>query len=218
MTQGSAAGDPIPAGHVCDAARELWDANRIVGQIAAGPWRIARPGAVNGPAYTVRIARARRPREDALEDWFQAFDHVPEGAVVVVEAVGELRGAVIGDACAHRLAQQGARGVIVDGIVKDYDGIAGSGLPSWVRGAGVEGMLVPLMHIEAGVPIRCGGVPVAPGDTVAADGDGIFVVPQEDAEAVLEIARGMAEAEQRMFALIAEGQPIREVYAKTGRA
>lgn len=217
MTQAPANG-ALPAGIVCDAARELWDANRIVGQIASGAWRVAHPGAVLGPAYTVRISRARQQRENPLEDWFQAFDHVPDGAVVVVDVVGDVRGAVIGDACAHRLSQQGARGVVVDGTVKDYDGIVASGLPSWVRGSGVEGMLVPLMHIEAGVPVRCGGVAVQPGDTVVADGDGVFVVPSDDAEAVLAIARDMASAEARMFELIGEGKPIREVYAKTGRA
>jgi 4-hydroxy-4-methyl-2-oxoglutarate aldolase len=207
-----------PSGLMCDAARQLWGPDRIVGRVASGPWITAASGPVMGSAHTVRVARAHDARSEAMQDWFAAFDHVARGSVVVVEVVGDVRGAVVGDACAHRLAAQGALGLIVDGAVRDYDGIVGSGLPAWVRGTRPDGMLVPLMLIEVGLSIRCGGVAVDPGDLVVADRDGMFSVPSAEAEAVVEVAAEMAAAERRMFELISEGLPIGDAYKRTGRA
>jgi regulator of RNase E activity RraA len=207
-----------PAGLVCDAAIQLWGPDRVVGHIASQPWTVAGSGPVMGPAHTVRIARAHEQRDDALQDWFSAFDHVKPGSVVVVEVVGDVRGAVIGDACAHRLVAQGARGVVVDGAVRDYDGIVGSGLPSWVRSMRPDGMLVPMMLVEVGVGIRCGGAPIDPDDLVVADRDGVLSIPSADVPAVLEVAAELSAAEQRMFGLIAEGLLIGDVYKRTGRA
>jgi regulator of RNase E activity RraA len=207
-----------PAGLICDAARELWGPDRVVGRAPSQPWTSDTRGPVAGPAHTIRITRAHEPREDALQDWFDAFDDVPAGCVVVVEVVGDVRGAVVGDACAHRLVAQGAAALVVDGTVRDYGGIKGSGLPTWIRGTQVHGTLVPLMRIEHGLTVRCGGVDVAPGDLVSADDDGVFVVPAADTEAVLAAADRIAAAEERMFAIIAEGRRIGDAYQRTGRA
>jgi regulator of RNase E activity RraA len=211
-------GVAYPSGLMCDAARQLWGPDRIVGRVASQPWTVAAVGPIMGPAHTVRVARAHEPRDDAMQDWFTAFDHVASGSVVIVEVVGDVRGAVVGDACAHRLVEQGARALVVDGSVRDYEGIVGSGLPTWVRGARPDGMLVPMMLIEVGVGVRCGGVPVDPGDLVVADHDGVFTIPSADVSAVLEVAAEMAAAEERMFGLIAQGLPIGDVYKRTGRA
>lgn len=218
MTQTATDVTAHPAGLMCDAARELWGPDRIVGRAPSQPWTIDTRGPIAGPAFTVRFTRAHEPREDAMQDWFDAFDNISSGSVVVIEVLGDVRGAVVGDACAHRLVEQGVVGMIVDGEVRDYGGITDSGLPTWIRGTRVDGMLVPLMLIEHGVPVRCGGVTVEPGDLVSADHDGIFVVPGDEGDAVLEVAARLAAAEARMFELIAEGRAIGDVYKKTGRA
>jgi regulator of RNase E activity RraA len=207
-----------PAGLVCDAARELWGPAKILAQIPAQPWKIDTTGALRGPAHTIRISRPLDRSEPSLSEYFTAIDAVPAGAVVVVEAVGELGGAIIGDAVANRLAQQGAAALVVEGDVRDYDGIKASGLASWVRGARVDGCMMPEMQVEQDCAVNCGGVVVRPGDVVCADSDGLFVVPVEQLDAVLEVAAGIGDAEARMFELIDEGLELGEVYKRTGRA
>jgi regulator of RNase E activity RraA len=41
---------------------------------------------------------------------------------------------------------------------------------------------------EINVPISCGGVSITPGDIIVGDADGVVVIPQADAEKVLEKA------------------------------
>jgi len=208
----------FPTGTICDAARDLSDHVRIKSQIPRGAWRIDAREPVLGPAYTIRVSRARHPSESPLEDFFAAVDGVPAGSFVVCQVVGAVEGATIGDAITTRFAKQGAVGMVVDGDVRDYTGVLGAGIPTWVRGAQVEGMLVPRMKIEAQVDIQLGGVDVSPGDYVSGDSDGLFVIPADEVAAVLAAATAIDESEQHMFAMLREGATIASVYHKTGRA
>jgi 4-hydroxy-4-methyl-2-oxoglutarate aldolase len=208
----------FPTGTICDAARELSDHVRIKSQIPRGQWRIDAAEPVIGPAYTIKVSRARTPSESPLEDFFTAVDNVPEGSFVVCQVVGHVEGATIGDAITTRFAKQGAVGMVVDGDVRDYTGVIAAGIPTWVRGAQVEGMLVPRMKVEAQVDIQLGGVDLSPGDYVSGDADGLFVIPAGEVDAVLAAAAAMDESEQHMFALLQEGATIASVYHKTGRA
>ena len=208
----------FPAGVVCDAARDVWDLERVRGQIPQGAWKIRADGPILGPAHTMRVSRTLRPTGTSLDDYIDAIDDVPAGSVIVVEGVGELGGAIVGDAVATRLVAQGVAGLIVDGDVRDYDGICGTGISSWVRGTRVDGVLMKKMHVEFDIPIRCGSVDVSPGDLVAADNDGILVVPAAEVAEVTAAAKALDDAEREMFALLAKGQTLREVYHSTGRA
>ena len=58
-----------------------------------------------------------------------------------------------------------------------------------------------------GRPVTIGGVLVRPGDVVVADGDGVIVVPREQALAVARVAH-------RILASDKEGR--RELYRKLG--
>ena len=42
---------------------------------------------------------------------------------------------------------------------------------------------------EINVPIACGGISVSPGDIIAADADGVIVIPLKDAADVLQAAK-----------------------------
>jgi regulator of RNase E activity RraA len=69
----------------------------------------------------------------------------------------------------------------------------------------------------AQIPVVCNGVPVAPGDIVVADNDGVAVVPRVQAKAVLALAQQMDYKEHSMYAMIEQLKSIVAAVKKVGR-
>lgn len=67
------------------------------------------------------------------------------------------------------------------------------------------------------MPVTCDGVTVTAGDIVAADSDGIVVVPRAKAAEVLRIAQQMDFKEHSMYAVIEQMKSIVEAVRKFGR-
>jgi RraA family protein len=144
-----------------------------------------------GPAVTVSTA----PGDFAVVPW--AVDQLGRGDVLVVDGAGDGSRAVWGDFVGARAKAVGCAGVVVDGAVRDLDGIRASGLPVYARSTTPRG---PLRRGPGAVnvPVSCGGVRVLPGDVVVADGAGIIVIPSADVAAVVVRARARGEIEMRM--------------------
>ena len=131
------------------------------------------PGArLAGPAFTVRTSAGEHP---AVR---RAADEVPPGSVIVVDGDGAVDRALWGDKMAKLALERGVAGLVVDGAVRDAEGIEALGFP--VFAAGVT-PTPPRREQpgELGVPVTCGGVTVRPGDIVYGDRDGVVVVPAE---------------------------------------
>jgi regulator of ribonuclease activity A len=101
-----------------------------------------------------------------------------DGHVLVVDAGGSMRVAVVGDMIGTLAAGNGWAGVVINGCVRDVAtlatldlGVAALGSnprPSEKGGAG-----------EVDVPVTFGDVTFTPGDMVYADADGIVVLGKE---------------------------------------
>lgn len=97
-----------------------------------------------------------------------------EGKVLVVDGGGSLRIALLGDMLAEKAAQNGWRGVIVYGCIRDVDVIAETDL-------GVQALAThPRKSEKRGlgdlnVTVSFGGVTFEPGHYVYADNNGIIV-------------------------------------------
>ena len=63
----------------------------------------------------------------------RAFDTVGEGEIIVIEARGEAGSGTLGDILALRAQARGAAGIVTDGGVRDYDTVAGIGIPVYLR-------------------------------------------------------------------------------------
>jgi regulator of RNase E activity RraA len=140
-----------------------------------------------GPAYPVRC-----PPGDNLM-LHAAIYRAPAGAVIVVES-GERAGALAGGNVCAVAQKRGIAGFVLDGLVRDIAEISAAGFP--VHGRGV--IPIAAAKVAAGTldaPIRCGGVSVAAGDMVVADEDGVVVIPEADAAAVLATAAARARKE-----------------------
>jgi len=69
---------------------------------------------------------------------------------------------------------------------------------------------------EIDVPIRCGGVAVAPGDLIVGDADGVIVVPQAIEDEVLRQAFAKVTGENTTRDELAAGAKLADVFARHG--
>jgi regulator of RNase E activity RraA len=132
---------------------------------------------------------------------------VTAGDVLVIDGGGRLDAAVVGDIVAGALAGLGCAGLVVDGVVRDVDGITDTGLATFARGAH------PATGSNTGpgainVPVQLGGVAVRPGDLVRGDSSGIVVVPHDQLARTVAAGEAVAEREEQWRQRIAAGEPL----------
>lgn len=154
--------------------------------------------AVVGTALTVRA----RPGDNLL--LHRAVDLARAGEVIVCDGGGDLSVAIAGDLMVGYAVTRGIAAMVIDGAVRDITPVAKLDIGIWARGATPAGPYKEGPG-EIGYPIACGGLVVAPGDVIAADEDGVVVIPRDDAAAVIAAAEAHAAKEEAATASIAAG-------------
>jgi regulator of RNase E activity RraA len=137
----------------------------------------------------------------------KAPDLVESGDVLVIDGGGRPDAAVIGDILGGAIQRNGGVGLVVDGVVRDTDGLDRLGLPTFARGT------YPATGSNDGpgalnVGIQCGGVHVEPGDVIRGDPSGLVVIPRRHAARVLELTRAVATRERDWVDGVANGTPL----------
>ncbi len=138
---------------------------------------------VVGPAFTLRFVPVR---EDLAtpESWSKpistrgAIEAMPEGCVVVADAMGVATAGIFGDILCMRMVKRGVKALITDGVMRDKHGILGTNLPVWCAGVAAPASVNQLTFVGWEEPIACGGCAIFPGDVIVADDDGAVVIPQ----------------------------------------
>ncbi len=119
-----------------------------------------------------------------------------EGSVLMIEEAPETDVGSIGSNNIMSWKLRGCVGVVTSGTARDTDEIAAQGIPLYYRKPG-RGIRPGRNEIESvNRPIVVGGVLVMPGDVVVADGDGVIVVPRQNAERVAKYARETLEGDK----------------------
>jgi regulator of RNase E activity RraA len=113
---------------------------------------------------------------------------MPAGCVAVVDAMGVTDAGIFGDILCARMAKRQVAALVTDGVVRDAEGVLGTGLPVWCRGTAAPPSVAGLTFVAWQQPIGCGGVAVFPDDWIVADGDGAVLVPAAIAQAIAEAA------------------------------
>jgi 4-hydroxy-4-methyl-2-oxoglutarate aldolase len=160
---------------------------------------------VCGPAVTVLTRTG-----DALYVQ-KVIEFLQPGDVVVIDAAGYKDVAVIGERLAHYMKLRGAKGIVVDGAIRDSIGIVDEGMPTFARSSCIRifGSVGPG---AINVPVTCGGVAVNPGDIVCGDADGIVIVPRADAQRVADLADVHLANELARKREVESGKSITEVF------
>jgi 5-oxopent-3-ene-1,2,5-tricarboxylate decarboxylase/2-hydroxyhepta-2,4-diene-1,7-dioate isomerase len=168
---------------------------------------------IAGKARTLRFLPLRedvKPPKPGVNR--RLIDVLDRDDVLVIDAMGSMEGAVLGDMLAARTKARGAAGVVADGVIRDVDGIREIGLAVWAKGTHPDANARALVAWETDIAIQCGGALVQPGDYIIADTDGAVVVPPQHAEAMLKKAEEMALEDEFSQQLLRDGAGIDDAY------
>ena len=161
---------PAPQPEIVTA--DLYDLHNGELQVCEAPLRqFGKPLSCFGPCETLVTFEDHRPVLRLLEE-------PGAGRVLVIDAGGSLRVGVLGDRLAGIAVQNGWRGIIVNGAIRDSRGI--NALEIGVHALGTTARRGNReTEGRAGVPIRFGGVTFTPGDWIYADADCVITAPRE---------------------------------------
>lgn len=181
------------AADVSDMMNRLYTMNTAIKPVTPRELRLI------GRACTVKVF----PGDNLMVH--KSLDLANPGDVLVIDASSSMMTAVIGDLVSTKARHRGIAGVVVDGLVRDLDGILALGdFPVFARGTTPLG---PLHRGpgEVNYPVSVGGIVVNPGDVVIGDADGVVVVPQESAESLLQRLEARAPGAAEYQSAVARG-------------
>jgi 4-hydroxy-4-methyl-2-oxoglutarate aldolase len=171
---------------------------------------------VAGWARTISCSDLYHTPPDPYKIEIEAVDSLLPGEVAVVGTQKSVRNAPWGELLSTASRARGARGAIVDGLVRDVQKIEELGFPVFASGIKPVDSLGRGCVTAYNVPVECGEVIVNPGDFVFADFDGVVVVPKLVVQEVIELAAEKVRRENSSRAELMKGAYLRDVYEKYG--
>jgi regulator of RNase E activity RraA len=151
---------------------------------------------VAGVVSTVTLASGDGLPLAALLDVLAAA----QGDIVLVDLGGRTDVQCWGAVLAAAAVACGKRAAIVNGAVRDVEGLAAAGFPTFARGVHPARMSGRLALVGADLSVTIDGGTVRSGSVAAASASGIVFVPRERAGEVFSLARNIATAEHELLA------------------
>jgi 4-hydroxy-4-methyl-2-oxoglutarate aldolase len=161
-------------------------------------WKILQPEKkLVGRVFTAQFMPTRPDVNDIIEadatvdgkkitNNKRVINRLQPGDVLVVDLFGKIEGGTfVGDNLAAAVFAASGNGFIIDGAIRDLDGIVPQGMPGYVRGFHVSA-LKDVMLTGINVPIQIGSTTVMPGDIVVGDREGLTFIP---ASVVADVAK-----------------------------
>ena len=167
----------------------------------ADGFQVLHPGkTMVGRAFTVQFMPLRADVDDAQQaKWKQAtgkrlynqtaIDMLQPGDVLIVDLFGKkVNGTIVGDNLFFYVNQAThGGGLVVDGAVRDLDGLSEIDMPAYFRSVDPT-PIGNVMLTGINVPVRIGDVTVMPGDLVVGDREGVYFIPPQFVQEVLDHA------------------------------
>lgn len=135
-------------------------------------------------------ADAKAAGVDRIAAHQRVIDSLQPGDVLVVDIYGKIEGGtLVGDNLATAVYSATGTGLIVDGAIRDMEGIFPIGMPVYTRGnhpspINYQGIMLTGIN----VPVRIGNATVMPGDVAFGDRGGIYFVPPQFVKEILDKA------------------------------
>jgi len=185
------------------SAEEVWavlPGKNFRNQYADG-FQVLHPGKkLVGRAFTVQFMPTRPDLDGVVNAHAQAaglgrmnnqtvIDMLQPGDVLVVDLFGQVEGGtIVGDNLFYYIMRATkSAGLVVDGAIRDLEGISGMEMPAYYRGAHPSAIAnVTITGIN--IPVRIGKATVMPGDLVVGDAEGLYFIPPALVEQVVDNA------------------------------
>jgi 4-hydroxy-4-methyl-2-oxoglutarate aldolase len=140
----------------------------------------------------------------------KALTEAAVGDVIIVAGEGDVRaGALLGEIMALECQTRGFAGVVIDGAVRDVQGLREQGYPVFARGVtprvGTNRRLG-----QTQIPVSCGGLVIHPGDLIFGDDDGVVAIPQNQELELAAALDALLAKEAKLVAGIQEGRYLAE--------
>ena len=171
---------------------------------------------VAGWARTVSCSDIYHIPPDPYGIEIEAVDSLLPGEVAVVGTHKSVRNAPWGELLSTAARARGARGAIIDGLVRDVQKIEELRFPVFASGIKPVDSMGRGAVTAYNVPVECGEVPVNPGDFVFADFDGAVVIPQAIVNDAIQLAAEKVRRENSSRSELMQGAFLRDVYKKYG--
>jgi regulator of RNase E activity RraA len=171
-----------------------------------------------GFAVTVLLKKAEGNKDtNALAGMMAAIDGGAKDSVYVMTVEDGADIAGMGGLMGTTMYSRGYVGAVVDGGVRDIAQLRRIGFPVYALGPVPSTSVGHYKFAGANIPMLCDGVQVQPGDIVAADADGVVVVPRAKAEEILALAQQMDFKEHSMYPIIEKFHSLQEAVRRFGR-
>ncbi len=216
--------DPLIAGFQQSTVASVSDAvDQIVGRrgFMSHDMRPFVGKAFVGRAVTALVKPAARPEDStpttAIKHPIEMIDEAQPGEVGVIVLEDGLDVAAMGGLMATAAKARGMAGMVLDGGIRDIEEVTRIGLPVFARSVSPANAVSRDLSVSKNEPVDCAGVPVKPGDIIVAGVDGVVVVPQEQAQAVLQRAREIDEREGKMVPYIEREKSLQKAVEEFNR-
>lgn len=145
----------------------------------------------------------------------EALDDLKEGEIYIATGAS-FSYALWGELMSMRAQYLKAAGAIVNGFLRDGDGIIDIGFPAFSRGRYAQDQGPRGKVIDYRVPVEIGGVRIMPGDLVFGDKEGVLVIPKAAEEEAVARAVEKAATESDVAKAIKNGMPAKQAFDEFG--
>ncbi|MBS0476105.1 MAG: dimethylmenaquinone methyltransferase [Proteobacteria bacterium] len=138
-----------------------------------------------------------------------AMEKAPRGSILVISSGGFVAG-YWGEVLTVAAEAACIVGLVIDGGVRDIAALTARRFPVFSRGISMRGT-IKASAPSVGQPMSFTGTPVAAGDLVVADDDGVLVIPAAHVESTLAQGQARADKEARMMEALTQGKSTLEL-------
>jgi regulator of RNase E activity RraA len=170
-----------------------------------------------GYAVTVKLVKEENHDPNSLTAMLTAIDQGGKDSVYVMSVQDGADIAGMGGLMGTAMSARDFAGAVIDGGVRDVAYLRKIGFPVYASGIVPSTSAGHYRVAGTGIPVVCDGIKVNAGDIVAADSDGVVVVPREIAPKVLVLSQQLDFKEHSMYAYIENTKSIQEAVKKFGR-
>lgn len=173
--------------------------------VTSGAIKAVYPEAVSmcGPVATCRMSPTGKT--EIVIGTIGPLISAEPGSIFFVDAGSNMEINTIGSLVAVVAVQSRLSGAIIDGCVRDVQGMRELNFPVYARGTVVQSVRGRMAIESVNEPVQLAGATIEPGAIAAADINGVIVFPNGRAREIFDLAYRAVALEKKLFQQILHG-------------